>query len=478
MQKKGYTVIELLVVLMIMGVLVLCVVWGVLRYQDRLKITKIQADIFSITTAMHHKLRNDGDLHKYSGLSSKEVAEVKTKNGLYSKQGVVDNKSNIGLMYKVPLDVVQEVKSTLGGTFMLNKDGYIYYAENLNPFKESDIFDKPVQVIVDNTEKEGLEVSSWIVPRGLYQVGGILRGGVQIKGEGAEQLTVLMSLVHCKTGKETTVSSTEFSSTLGILEYMVTYGYTEKDRVGLYDVYLTIRKGSQTVGQVFVPRALCLVSSEWEYYYGDDFSIAEQDIIGQVGKLGKDFVKLGYKYDEEKGVDYGTVNIDIVPQNPMTAQVYTKLPITYGTYEVCMKVPQTEGLLSSFFLFGVSSEGVPSEVDIEVMKYKGNWQVWCTLHNINGVLEGLHEGEEYQTKQEMKVNPTSNFLVYRIEYYPRYIRFYVEGEKIGEWLGTMYAQELRLFAGTFYTHWLYNGLTQVPDKMQVEWVRKKYLEEN
>lgn len=108
--RKGFTIIELIVVIAILGILVLLALPKFLGYTEKAKVSQVKSDIVAYEKAIDPK-RIDDD--KY--IKDWEKTDVPTmeslKKSLFNKKGLINDSNNVsfeGEYYKIPKDNKEE----------------------------------------------------------------------------------------------------------------------------------------------------------------------------------------------------------------------------------------------------------------------------------------------------------------------------------------------------------------------------------
>lgn len=201
------------------------------------------------------------------------------------------------------------------------------------------------------------------------------------------------------------------------------------------------------------------------HYESSDFEAIDKRVLGSIGLLLRENIK-GLEEN------YSNPSIDIkIPKNTKNSgQVRTIKKQNYGSYEAEIKIPDNDGLLSGFFLYSqVDNNGY--EIDIELAKNNGQWIIMTTIFNpthpdyiaLNEAVANSEHGVIFHKQFYMDFDPTDNFNNYKINLYEDYISFEVNHEELTRWTGDFDFEPMRLYMGSFYTHWLnkenYNTLS-------------------
>lgn len=135
--KRGFTLIELIVVMAIIGILVMLAMPKFMGYTEKAKLTNIQNDIKVAENKVEELLvKEDKEFAKWGKVDKSKLEEAKDEWKLYGRGGLVtvDNPREKDIEageYKI-IDtkfVKVEVRSKLKGTFYANSDGRVYYED-------------------------------------------------------------------------------------------------------------------------------------------------------------------------------------------------------------------------------------------------------------------------------------------------------------------------------------------------------------
>jgi len=136
--RKGFTLIELIVVMVIIGILVLLATPKFMGYTQKAKLTQIMHDVKVVESVTESYLASNNDKLPPNGIII-AIDDIKVEvinNKVFDYKGKVTNEGSIiGSNFEV-LDkdfIKKESKSRLPGQFIANDDGKVYY-----------IHDKPV----------------------------------------------------------------------------------------------------------------------------------------------------------------------------------------------------------------------------------------------------------------------------------------------------------------------------------------------
>lgn len=486
--KRGFTLIELLTVIAILGILVFLSSQYFLGYAEKAKLTQIKNDIKVAENIIESKLLEEPDLSLSFPMSS-----FKSDSKVYDKRGLYKEDFNFK-MY----NITNIVESNLSGYFLSSEKGKVWYSENSLTNNES--FEKEVKESGIGTDK--FEVLDYKIPTGSFKVGSTLEGYIIIKGNEDEEFSLRQKYVYAfRDAQEKELRTQERVSIKKGETKKIIFKYvtSEIDPLGLYNV--EIRLSGNNYFNYKVSDGIHLYDDKWYYYQQADLRPHESGTIGRIGYLNPDNVEITERIDTNDGINKAKVKLQVNKSNTEsdnhTGNAHTNLNESYGSYEGRMKVPTQKGLISGFFLYGKDKEDKTHEIDIEILNKDGKWQVWLTVHNEThkDYRQGIYlpdydpsktyrdaePGIMYQSKfnlENMNIDPSSEFVNYRIDFYKNYVSFKVNDKEIGRWNKVFDYNEMRLMTSTFWTHWLESEIDQprMKEDLEIEWIRKGFFE--
>ena len=138
MRKRGFTVVEILSVLSMIGILVLLVMPKYTMYVHHAKETEIKSEIKIYENMVDLMLINSeldfAQLNELT-LSESTIEKLVTMEDIYNKKGIMNSNNAEGPFYEVPRDLKFNTSSILSydynlkGTFIMNKKRTVYYVE-------------------------------------------------------------------------------------------------------------------------------------------------------------------------------------------------------------------------------------------------------------------------------------------------------------------------------------------------------------
>jgi len=485
-KNKGFTLIELVVVMAIIGVLVLLAMPKFMSYMQKAKTTNIKHDIAVTETALAATLVKDNKFPSiWRNISNDELKTFADANKIYDKQGLTTIVED-GYYTEINKDFLKTQLSTkLDGSFYANNDGTVYYKNvpsgTQPPLTEEDLnFIRDPEIVIPN-ENAKIKIISYEFPNGIYKYGDIVKGKVKVEGVTAGNYELKFGMIHSKAGIELN-TNTAFDISVGeIKEVEFSYQFTAINRLGFYDIYVNINEGGTVLVEYSVPQTIYLTASSWEYFYDDDFNKVSMPTIGQIGSLDPANISFNYFYDAGLGSDYSSALIKIPANSNKSGQISSKLPVTYNTYEGRIKVPDSDALLNGLFLYGADKEdyNITYEVDMEILYLEGKWQLWTTVFNpTHKDYDASNPGEPgviYQKLIDLSFDPSADYHNYKINYYIDYISFEVDDVEVSKWNGVFDYNDMNLYASTFYTHWLSKNIATTDNQMDVQWIRRAFI---
>ena len=128
-----------------------------------------------------------------------------------------------------------------------------------------------------------------------------------------------------------------------------------------------------------------------------------------------------------------------------------KLGFKYGSISARIQIPAGAGMWPAFWLLGTSRSncnGWPSCGEIDIMEARGS----DTYHSVSTLHGYGYSGNEGLTHYYFSGNTSlsDGYHIYRVDWLPNSIKFYVDGELIGEETKTSVAPNQWAFNAEFY----------------------------
>lgn len=154
------------------------------------------------------------------------------------------------------------------------------------------------------------------------------------------------------------------------------------------------------------------------------------------------------------------LNIRLPKDRLQGGEIQSIHPLGFGAYEVSLKLPDSPSSITGFFLY--KQPDFFHEIDIEIFNKK-NSEVLFTSYKDGKVQK------EYRVPLEF--DPTANFHKYRIEFYEKSVRFFVDDKlyhQIDEGFST---EDMYLILNAWYPHWLEGVPNPYDSTLKAEWIR-------
>lgn len=131
-EKRGFTLIELIVVIAVIGILVLLAAPKFLGYTQEAKIAQIQNDVKAYENVIEIEMIKKEDFSAdWESIDNQTLNGYAAGGKLYNRKGVVNSIEN-GTYTKVPVDKIS-LKSKLTGQLFMSNEGTVYYYDKAAP---------------------------------------------------------------------------------------------------------------------------------------------------------------------------------------------------------------------------------------------------------------------------------------------------------------------------------------------------------
>lgn len=134
--------------------------------------------------------------------------------------------------------------------------------------------------------------------------------------------------------------------------------------------------------------------------------------------------------------------------------------VHFGSYEIKMKVPHAPTSITGFFLY--KAPDYDYEIDIEIFNQSES-EVWFTTYT-GGAIVNEH-------KEPLGFDPTAGFNVYRIDYFPSYVAFFVNDVEYMRWHEGYPSESMYLMVNSWFPNWLEGEKPDADERLEVEWLR-------
>ncbi|ADI00416.1 glycoside hydrolase family 16 protein [Salisediminibacterium selenitireducens] len=141
--------------------------------------------------------------------------------------------------------------------------------------------------------------------------------------------------------------------------------------------------------------------------------------------------------------DDGQNRLLIHKDSGIGGEIRTEERFSYGSYQIAMRVPDHPGTLTGFFFY--ETPDFHHEIDIEVMNNPSG-EVWFTTY------QGGQE--RHASKETYDFDPTDGVHIYRIDYFPDYVAFFINGEEHARFEDGYSHEPMQLMVNYWEPTWL------------------------
>lgn len=530
--KKAFTLIELIIVIVIIGILSAIVIPNISSFKEEADNTALQGNVRSIQTST--------DMYRNQNINSIPAKGIPT----------IGNPKEVDFSLLVPKDLRQEPKQSQGhywiddkgtawGSFTdipkniyfdssngefhftpdlkasscealeykngattkhkvdinLGKDNvykgqtsaeYDYfvvcYDQFGNPTPEANENFKNInrdlvykEVFSNKTVNNSVVVvEGYSMPNGIFKIGEKLPSSLTVKNVSATSRTFNLGYSFIdEAGTAYDIPSQKVTLAPNETKTVsITWDSSSAIKEGYYDTYLVLWNNAWTnrivnyslVDNVYLYKQF----DEWNYFTAPDWNKLDGRTISQISTLSASNVALNDK----------SISINLPANSYSSGQTITKDYYGYGSYEARMKVPEGDSNLSGMFLYAPNDQ--EHEIDTEILYRDGKWRAWFTIHNVNhptyNPSNGLEPGEVYKKEVILDFDPSKEFHNYRLNLYPTYVSFEIDGKEMARWNESFNFKKMQLFTSSFYAHWLPRNQTTYDKQFNVEWIRHGFFE--
>jgi len=175
------------------------------------------------------------------------------------------------------------------------------------------------------------------------------------------------------------------------------------------------------------------------YNYNEEFEyINEKKWQISSGKLGRSiFGKNNVKVSD------GFLAIKIPEKTLNGGEISSTKSLSYGSYEIKMKVPNASSSITGFFLY--KSPDYFNEIDIEVVNDESG-EFWLTTYS-DGKKNNAFIGN-------LGIDFSKDFHIFRIEYYKDYLSFYIDDMFLKKWTEGYSHNSMNLMVNCWFPSWM------------------------
>lgn len=155
----------------------------------------------------------------------------------------------------------------------------------------------------------------------------------------------------------------------------------------------------------------------------------------------------------------GNLRIKIPARSLNGGEIESRSLYGYGTYVARMKVPNAPSSITGFFLY--RSPDYEAELDIEVYNNSSRRVDYTTYANGR---------QTHFAAKKLPFDATRGFHTYRIDYYPRVVRFYVDGKLYQRYKYGLPDGEMQLLVNTWFPNWLSGQKPSRASATYVDWI--------
>ena len=143
-------------------------------------------------------------------------------------------------------------------------------------------------------------------------------------------------------------------------------------------------------------------------------------------------------------------------------EINTKSPQAYGSYRARMRLPDSPGSVTGFFLY--RPPDYASEVDIEVYNDPDGKMLVTTYSGG----DPKHPEPTNSETVSLPFDPTQGLHDYRFDYGPNGVVFYADGEPLQEFTSGVPDRPMQLYLNAWYPDWVAGGPTDSDKSVLVD----------
>ena len=159
--KKAFTLIEVLVVVAIIGILALLALPRFIGHTQKAELVRIQHDVKAMEKEIGTEFANGEDEFNKWENNSKDLNQLVKDKELFEKEGVAKEVDSTDGTYKiVPKEYKDKINTKLKGTFYANSGGKVYYEHGKMPGDPGDS-DEEIKDIINPDDAKWVEKGNW-----------------------------------------------------------------------------------------------------------------------------------------------------------------------------------------------------------------------------------------------------------------------------------------------------------------------------
>jgi hypothetical protein len=175
------------------------------------------------------------------------------------------------------------------------------------------------------------------------------------------------------------------------------------------------------------------------YNYKENFEYLNRKIWDvSSGKLGRSIFE-----KENVKVDDGFLTIKIPKKTVNGGEISLSKDVSYGSYEITMKIPDADSSITGFFLY--KAPDYFNEIDIEVVNNKSG-EFWLTTYS-DGGKNNIFIGN-------LGIDFSKDFHRFKINYYKDYLSFYIDDIFLKRWTEGYSHNSMKLMVNCWFPAWM------------------------
>ncbi|MDP9411088.1 MAG: glycoside hydrolase family 16 protein [Actinomycetota bacterium] len=163
-------------------------------------------------------------------------------------------------------------------------------------------------------------------------------------------------------------------------------------------------------------------------------------------------------------VGSGYARLKIPARTTGGAEIASVEPYGYGTYKARIKTANAPSSITGFFLY--RSPDYEAEIDIEI------------YNDGSGKVDFVTYADGRRTHvatKKLGFDPSAAFHVYRFDYKPGAVKFYVDGKLMQVWENSLPRDSMKLLVDTWFPRWLAGTAPRLDRYTRVDWIRYRQV---